>query len=233
MSMRALLVLLLFASLCAADLRTERTEISWTGKLPKKTRDELSKELGAKSNLPLMVYVTQVAKTQDQERFDNVVNNIAQFRLATKFFECVQISLPTAKDSVFLEGIKIKAPAILVFSSDRAKYKIVAGRPSAMKAYTIMRRIGQPAWDSNMKETLRKAKVLLGTYDQIDDAQNAIDIKRRRFDDAASKGEKATAKALKRDLDKDIKKRAKHLRKTDKSWDELWKLKRRTPKKKP
>ena len=61
MSMREVLVLLLFASLCAAGLRTERTEISWTGKLPKKTRDELSKVLGAKSNLPLMVYVTQVA----------------------------------------------------------------------------------------------------------------------------------------------------------------------------
>lgn len=219
--------LLLLLQTTFSSVAAERTKIHWDGKLPKKSREDLAEEAGAELRKPLLVYVTQSTKTQDQERFDNVVESIAQFKLATKFFERVKIPITEANKSVFLEGIRIQAPAILVFGPDRSTYKMSAGRPSAGKAVAIMRRVGQPAWETDMKKTLQQAKVLLARYVQIDAAQNAIDIKKRRHDDAAAKGEQATARALQADLDRDVGKREKYLEETDKLWKELWTLKRR------
>jgi len=82
----------------------------------------------------------------------------------------VKIKSAIAKDTKFLDGLKFTAPAIIVFSADRSKHQIVKGRASAMKAVGAMRAIGQPAYESNIKKTLQKAKVLLSRYDQISDS---------------------------------------------------------------
>ncbi|MEM8883783.1 MAG: hypothetical protein AAGD14_06940 [Planctomycetota bacterium] len=228
-----LLALPLFGGIAAAQagsmLRHQRTEIAWGGKLPDKPWDECAAERGAAFNKPLLVYVESRIKTQDQQRFDDALDMTDQLRLVTKFFDCVKLGEDQARKSKFLSGIKFKTPAVFVFSPDRSTWKKTDGRPSAMKAYTIMRQVGQPAWETKIKPTLQEAKVLLGRYDQIDDAQNAISIKQRRLNDYLGKGKTAKAKALQKSLDKDVKKRADHLAETDKLWKELWKLERRKP----
>jgi len=225
---RACLVLVLLAAIAPAEfLRSTRTEIAWTGKLPTKARIDVAAEPGVAKHRPLLVYIESDLLSKDQERFDNVVSAIDQFKLATKFFDCVKLKLAEAQKAPFLEDIKLKAPSIIVYSGDRSKYKVAKGRLSSMKAVSVMRSIGQPDYETNIKGTLRSAKVLLGSYDQISDAQNAIDIKTRRWNDSMSKGEKAKAAALRRDLDKDIAAREKHLKETDEKWKKLWTLKRK------
>jgi hypothetical protein len=214
----------------AEFLRHTRTEIAWVGKLPKKTRAEETAVVGSGRNRPLLVYIESDRITKDQERFDNVVAGIDQFKLATNFFECVKIKNAVAEDAKFLEGLKFSAPAIIVFSADRSKHQIVKGRASAMKAVSAMRAIGQSAYKANIKKTLQKGKVLLGRYDQISDSQIAIDIKTRRWNDYVTKKANAKAAALKRDLDKDIAARDKYLAETDARWKTLWTLKRKWPK---
>jgi len=224
-------LLVLWSSSAQAEfLRRTRTEIAWVGKLPKKTRAEETAVLGSGRNRPLLVYIVSDRVTKDQERFDNVVTAIDQFKLATNFFECVKIKNALAEDTKFLEGLKFRAPAIIVFSADRSKYQVVKGRASAIKAVSAMRAIGQAAYQSNIKKTLQKGKVLLSRYDQISDSQNAIDIKTRRWNDYLSKKANAKAAAIRRDLDKDIAARAKYLADTDARWKKLWTLKRKWPK---
>lgn len=227
----AALVVLLTAFTQAEFLRDTRTEIAWTGKLPTKARIDVADEPGVAKHRPLLVYIESDLLSKDQERFDNVVSMIDQFRLATKFFDCVKIKLADAQRAPFLEDIKLKAPSIIVYSGDRSKYKVAKGRVSGMKAVGVMRAIAQADYETKIKETLRVAKVLLGRYDQISAAQNAIDIKTRRWNDSASKGEKAKAKSLRKDIDKDIAAREKHLKETDERWKKLWTLKRKVQKK--
>ena len=232
MTIRTVAVLACLAALAQAEfLRTTRTEIAWTGKLPGKARVDVAQEPGVAKNRPLLVYIESDLLSKDQERFDNVVAAIDQFRLATRFFDCVKLKLAAAEKEPFLEDIKLKAPSIIVYSADRAKYKAAKGRLSSMKAVSVMRSVAQRDYETNIKETLRVAKVLLGHYDQISDAQNAIDIKTRRWNDSVSKGEKAKAKALRKDIDKDVAARQKHLEETDEKWKELWTLKRKVKKK--
>ena len=155
-------VVLLAAPLSAEFLRTKRTEIAWTGNLPEKTRGEERAKPGARAQRPLLVFVEADFLSKDQERIDTALAGIDQLRLAMKFFDCVKIKLADAKKSHFLSDHKLKAPSLIVYNADRSKFKIAKGRVSAMKAVAAMRAIAQPEYETNIKKTLQRAKVLLG-----------------------------------------------------------------------
>jgi hypothetical protein len=225
----ALLVVAPLAALRAQDRDTERiqrTQMTWGGRLP--AADQVGKDEppkpGEPRRKPLLVYVASSLQSRDQTRFEEVVLKNESFTLMARFFDCVEAAEATAKAHPLFEGIQYTPPAVIVFDSTRRKHAVARGRASAMKATGIMRKIGQPDYVSPMKETVRKAKVLLGTFDQCDAARDALAIKRARRENALGKGDAARAKVLEKDIAKDEKRLDELHAKTDKAWSELWTL---------
>jgi len=148
--------------------------------------------------------------------------------IASRFFDCIQVSEASGSKHPLLEGLKWSAPAVIVIDSSRKTREVSRGRASAMKAVGLMRKVGQPDYESDINETVRKAKVLLGTFDQVDAARDALKIKRARVENALAKGDKAGAAALEKDCDKDEEKINDLFKETEKEWNELFDLKIKT-----
>ena len=201
--------------------RYRRTRMAWGGSLP--TPEQLAKtpSPGDPRPRPLLVYVASSIRSKDQERFEEVVVENESFAIAANFFDCVQVSEATAKGHQLFQGLKWSAPAIIVIDSSRKKREVAHARASAMKAVDLMRMVGQPDYESDINEALRKTKVLLGTFDQIDAARDALKIKRARVDNALGKGDKAGAAVLEKDCDKDEEEIDELFKKTEKEWNEI------------
>lgn len=205
--------------------RYRRTRMAWGGSLP--TAEQLAKtpSPGDPRRKPLLVYVASSIRSKDQERFEEVVVENESFVAAAQFFECVQASEAAARAHPLLEGLKWSAPALIVFDSSRKTREVAHARASAMKAVDLMRMVGQPDYESDINETIRKAKVLLGTFDQVDAARDALKIKRARVDNALGKGDKARAAVLEKDCDKDEDEIDELFKKTEKEWNEIFDVK--------
>ena len=160
---------------------------------------------------------------QDQERFEKALA-IQQFVLCSRFFNCVQISENDARKHPLLRDVKFKTPCLIVFDSSLKKRTIVRARASAMKAYNAMRRLGQPDYKTPIKETLRKAKILLGDFDQVDEARTVLGLKKTRHKTAVSKREFATAKKLQKEIDRDQGQIDAIYKKATEKWTKIWTL---------
>jgi hypothetical protein len=205
--------------------RYRRTRMNWGGKLP--TEEELAKPPvpGQPRPKPLLVYVASSLRTRDQERFEEVVVQNESFVIAAKFFVCAQVSEATAKTHQLFEGLNWKAPAILVIDSSRQVREVARGRASAMKAVDLMRMVGQPDYVTDINETLRQAKLVLGNFDQVDAGREALKIKRTRVENALGKGDEAKARVLEKECDKDEAELDALFKKTEQEWNDLLKVK--------
>jgi hypothetical protein len=229
------LLLLLIAALAFAQggggaVRTDteryrRTRMAWGGSLPKPEQLAKTPAPGDPRPRPLLVYVASGIQSRDQARFEEVVVENESFVLASQFFDCVQVSEATARAHQLFLGLKWSAPAVIVIDSSRKTREVAHARASAMKAVDLMRRVGQPDYENDINETLRKAKVLLGTFDQVDAARDALKIKRARVENALGKGDKARAAVLEKDCDRDEEQISELFKKTEKEWNELFDLK--------
>ncbi|MHC4550073.1 MAG: hypothetical protein ACYTEZ_14975 [Planctomycetota bacterium] len=206
----------------AGPERDAHTTLAWDGRLPR-SPEEPERE-GQPRRKPLLIYIPHDIATRDQERFEQVVVEIETFKLASRFFERVRISAKGAGDHFLLKDVKVKPPAIVVFDSTRRKHAVARGRASAMKAWGVMRKIGQPDYETNMQETIRKASVLLGRFDRVDAARDSLQIKRGRMENALGKGDMARAKVLEKEIAKDQAKIDKLYDDTERRWQELWTL---------
>ena len=212
--------------------RYTRTRITWGSKLPKPPEDgqpRLKDEQGNRAR-PLLVCVRADYDTQDQQRFDETVEDVDNFRMATRFFDCVQISESLARKAPLLAGLKFKAPTLIVFNAELTKHEVARGRGGVMKGYAAMRKLGQPTYKTQIRKTLTEAKKLLGQFDQVDAARDSLKIKLRRYETALSKGQNAKAATLKRSIDKDQAEIDKLYEKSQAAWTELWKLQFADPK---
>ncbi len=205
--------------------RYRRTRMVWGGSLPKPEQLATAPSRGDPRPRPLLVYVQSSLRSNDQARFEEVVVQNESFVVAARFFDCVQVAEAAAKPNPLFEGLKWDAPAILVIDSSRRTREVAHARASAMKAVDLMRTVGQPDYETDINETLRKAKVLLGTFDQVDAARDALKIKRARVDNALSKGDKAKAAVLEEDCDRDEERLNDLFKKTESEWDGLFDLK--------
>lgn len=205
--------------------RYRRTRMAWGGSLPTPEKLATAPAPGDPRPRPLLVYVASSLRSHDQERFEEVVVENESFVIAARFFDSVQISEATAKAHQLFEGLKWSAPAVLVIDSARKTREIAHARASAMKAVDMMRMVGQPDYVSDINETLRKAKVLLGTFDQVDAARDSLKIKRARVENALAKGDKARANVLEKDCDRDEEQLNELFKKTEQEWNELFDLK--------
>ncbi|MFI5402259.1 MAG: hypothetical protein ACHQ1G_04930 [Planctomycetota bacterium] len=205
--------------------RYRRTRMAWGGSLPTPEQLATPPAAGDPRPKPLLVYVVSGLQSRDQSRFEEVVVENESFVFAAQFFECVQVSEATARAHQLFEGLKWSAPAVIVIDSSRKTREVAHARASAMKAVDLMRMVGQPDYVSDINETLRKAKVLLGTFDQVDAARDALAIKRARVENALGKGDKARAAVLEKDCDRDEEQMNKLFRETEKEWNELFDLK--------
>jgi len=205
--------------------RYKRTRMAWGGSLPKPEELATAPSQGDPRRKPLLVYVPSSLRSNDQARFEEVVFENESFVVAARFFDCVQAAEASVRSHPLFEGLKWEAPAIVVIDSSRQTREVAHARASAMKAVDLMRMVGQPDYETDMNETLRKAKVLLGTFDQIDAARDALKIKRARVENALAKGDKAKAAVLEKDCDRDEEQMKELIRKTEREWDGLFDLK--------
>lgn len=205
--------------------RYRRTRMAWGGSLPTAEQLATPPSAGDPRPKPLLVYVVSGLQSRDQSRFEEVVVENESFVFASQFFDCVQVSEATARAHQLFEGLKWSAPAVIVIDSSRKTREVAHARASAMKAVDLMRMVGQPDYVSDINETLRKAKVLLGTFDQVDAARDALAIKRARVENALGKGDKARASVLEKDCDRDEEQLNELFRKTEKEWNEVFDLK--------
>ena len=212
--------------------RHSRTRITWGGKLPDPPADGQPRLKDAQGNRarPLLICVRADYDTKDQQRFDETVEDVDNFRLATRFFECVQISESLAKKAPLLEGLTFKAPTLIVFNAELTRHEVARGRGGVMKGYAAMRKLGQPTYKTLIRKTLTEAKKLLGQFDQVDAARDAPKIKLRRYETALSKGQNAKAATLKKSIDKDQAEIDELYEKSQAAWTELWKLQFADPK---
>jgi hypothetical protein len=205
--------------------RYRRTRMAWGGALPSAEKLAAVPAPGDPRPRPLLIYVASSIRSNDQARFEEVVVENESFVIAAQFFDCVQVSEAAARAHPLFEGLKWSAPAILVVDSTRKTREVAQARASAMKAVDLMRMVGQPDYESDINETLRKAKVLLGTFDQVDAARDALKIKRARVENALGKGDKARAAVLEKDCDKDEEQINELFNRTEKEWNELFAVK--------
>lgn len=205
--------------------RYRRTRMAWNGSLPK--TEDLAKEPspGDPRLRPMLIYIPSSLQSKDQERFEEVVLEDESFVIASHFFDCIQVSENTAKSYPLFEGLRWSAPAVIIIDSSRKTREVSRGRASAMKAVGLMRKVGQPDYESDINETVRKAKILLGTFDQVDAARDALKIKRARVENALAKGDKAGASVLEKDCDKDEEQINDLFKKTEQEWNELFDIK--------
>ena len=212
--------------------RHDRTRITWGAKLPTPPEDGQPRLKDAQGNRPrpLLICVRADYDTQDQQRFDLAVEAVDNFQLATRFFDCAEINESAAKKAPLLEGLNFKAPSLIIFNAELTKRAVARGRAGVMKGYSLMRQLGQPTYKTLIRKTLTEAKKLLGQFDQVDAARDALAIKTRRYETALSKGQNAKAETLKRSIDKDQAEIDKLYAESQAAWTELWKLQFADPK---
>lgn len=212
--------------------RHDRTRITWGARLPTPPEDGQPRLKDAQGNRPrpLLVCVRADYDTQDQQRFDLAVEAVDNFQLATRFFDCVEINESAAKKAPLLEGLNFKAPSLIIFNAELTKRKVARGRAGVMKGYSLMRQLGQPTYKTLIRKTLTEAKKLLGQFDQVDAARDALAIKMRRYETALSKGKNAKAATLKKSIDKDQEEIDELYAESQAAWTELWKLRFADPK---
>lgn len=209
--------LALLAALPATVHATQREELlrlSWARTIP---------EPGD----PLLVYVTSKHDTKDQERFDEVVMANESMLLAAKFFRCVEMSEEDAAAHALFADVKLNPPAMIAFDSTREDHAVAAGRASGMKVYGMLCKVGQADYETSIPATVREARNLLGSFDRIDAANDAIAIKRRRLDEARSDNDSAKIRKLEREVEKDQSAIDELAEKTQTHWAEIWDLKRK------
>jgi len=206
-----------------------RLEISWGRELPKV---EGEKETGGAEPRPLLVLVANEKDTRDQRRFEDVVMKNESFLLAAKFFECVEVWDETARKHPLFEGVRFKAPAVVVFDSTRKEHAVAGGRASAMKIYGLLVKVGQADYETDIAATVRAARNLLGKFDQVDAAREALGIKMDRLDEARADGNRAKIRTLTRECEKDQKALDRLFTEATEEWNRIWTLKRK-PREKP
>ncbi len=210
----AVALLIGLAAVANATQRESLLQLSWRGAIPK-TGD------------PLLVYISTTEESRDQDRFDDVVMANESLLLAAKFFTCVEMSDDDARKHPLFAEIKIKAPVIVAFDSTREKHAVAGGRASAMKVYGVLCKVGQIDYETSVAKTVRAARNLLGSFDRIDAAQDAIGIKQTRLDEARGDGNSAKIRTLQKDIDKDQAAIDALVEKTQTHWNEIWDLKRK------
>ena len=218
------LILVFVAGAVLASTRSELLKLSWRGKFP-------ASGSSADPPKPLLVYILCDHDTQDQVRFDNNVLKNESFLLAAKFFDCVQTSEEEAKKNDLLKDLKWKAPVMIAFDSTRKKSGIAGGRAAGMKVYALLVKIGQPDYKTSISKTVRSARNLLGSFDRVDAAREALGIKLRRLSEAKGDGNAAKTRQLQREVAKDQAAIEALLGKTNKQWDKIWTIERKKPKK--
>jgi len=210
----ALALLIGLATVATATQRASLLELSWGSAVPE-TRD------------PVLVYISTGEESRDQDRFDDVVMANESLLLAAKFFTCVRMSDDDAREHPLFAEIKLKAPVIVAFDSTRKQHAVAGGRASAMKVYGMLCKIGQLDYETSLAKTVRAARNLLGSFDRIDAAQDALGIKQRRLDEARGNSNSAKIRTLQKEVDKDQAAIDALAEKTQTRWSEIWDLKRK------
>ncbi len=205
-----------------AGERADRLEIPWGSTLPGAGKD--ADPLPAK---PLLVYVTNEHETRDQRRFDEVLLKNESFLLAAKFFACVKVPEGTARKHALFRGVRFRAPAVVVFDSTRKKHAVAGGRASAMKVYALLVKMGRLDWETDIAKTVRAARNLLGTFDQVDAARDSLSVKEGRLEDARGKKDGAKIRRLEKEIARDRAAMEALYAKAEKRWKEIWSLVRK------
>jgi len=229
---------ILLSGAARAGERQDRTAIRWVPMPSAPAAADAQGEGGARNAgaagdpdarapRPLMVVIRSDERTRDQRRFDDVVMKLELVLLAAKFFDCTQIQESKAREHPLLEGIRFDPPSIVVFDSTRQKHAVAPGRASARKAYGTMRKIAQLDYKTSMERTLQKARLLLGRFDQVDAALDALRIKEGRMREAQEKGNLGRTRALQREIEAKRAEMDALYEETDRLWNELWQLERR------
>jgi hypothetical protein len=216
-------LLLLLAATAGALERSTRLHVAWRGSIP-----EARESADGDPPKPLLVYVHLTAPTRDQRRFEEVVLANESALLAMKFFETVKMSEERAKGHPLLEGVRFQAPAVVVFDSTREKRAVADGRASAMKIYSLLCSVGQVDYKTSVGKTVRDARNLLATFDQIDAARDSLGIKKSRLAETQADGKAARARKLEQEIAADQAEIDAMLAKAEKRWDEIWTLTRKT-----
>lgn len=198
-----------------ATQRAGLLELRWASAIPKPAD-------------PLLVYVVTGNEGRDQDRYDEVVMANESLLLAAKFFTCVQMSDDAAKKHPLFAEINVKGPSMVAFDSTRKQHAVAGGRASAMKVYGMLCKMGEVDYETSVATTVRAARNLLGSYDRMDAAQDALNIKRGRLDEARSEGNTQKILKLQKGVDKDQAALDELTEKTQTRWSEIWDLKRKT-----
>jgi hypothetical protein len=221
-SIAAVLALLLLAAPALPSERGSRTEVHWNSTIPdaKKTPDGTPPK-------PLLIYVPPKAPTRDGRRFAEVVLHNETACLAMKFFVTVKVSEDRAKTLPLLSGIRYRVPALIAFDSTRKKHAVATGRASAMKIYGLLCRACQCDYETSVAQTVRNARNLLATFDQIDAARDSLGIKKSRAAEAAADGKGARARKLEQEIVLEQAEIDRMYAKAQKRWEEIWSLRRK------
>ena len=214
-------VLVAAASFAVAETqRAQLLQLTWGHAIPEA-------KAGDPATKPLLVYVTSGLDTRDQDRFDEVVLANESLLLAAKFFTCVEVSESEAREHPLFAKIKVKPPSMVAFDSTREKHSVAGGRASGMKVYTMLCKVGQVDYETSISGTVRAARNLLGSFDRIDAAVDALGIKQKRLDDALSKNDSAKIRKLEKEVAKDQAAIDELSETTTTRWAEIWDLKRK------
>jgi hypothetical protein len=216
----ALALLIGLPGILTATQRAGLLQLSWGRTIPKD--DERSE-----SQKPLLVYISTGEESRDQDRFDEVVMANESFLLAAKFFTCVRGWDEDAREHPLLLKIKYTAPAMVAFDSTRKVHAVAGGRASAMKVYGMLCKVGQPDYETSIAKTVRAARNLLGSFDRIDAAQDALGIKLDRLNEARGDGNAAKTRQLQKEVKKDQAAIDALSEKTRTRWSEIWDLKQK------
>ena len=116
---------------------------------------------------------------------------------------------------------------MVAFESTRKQHAVAGGRASGMKVYGMLCKLGQVDYETSIAKTVRAARNLLGSFDRIDAAQDALRIKEERLNEARGDGNSAKIRKLQREVDKDQAAIDELSEKTQTRWSEIWDLKRK------
>jgi hypothetical protein len=210
----AFALLIGISAVATATQRAALLQLSWGRTVPE-------------AGKPLLVYVTTGEESRDQDRYDDVVLANESLLLAAKFYTCVEMSDDDARKLPLFAEIKLKAPAMVAFDATRKEHAVAGGRASAMKVYGMLCKVGQTDYETSIASTVRAARNLLGSFDRIDAAQDALGIKQARLDEARGDADSAKIRKLERDVDKDQAAIDELSEKTQTRWSEIWDLKRK------
>jgi hypothetical protein len=218
----AVVLLVALATPAAGLEREQRLRVHWNGTIP-----EARPTHDGKPPLPVLVYVHPTTPTRDAKRFEGVTLHNESALLAMKFFCTVKMPEDVARKHPLLAGMRFKTPALIAFDSTRTKSAVAPGRTSAMKIYGLLCRVAQADYETSLAKTVRDARNLLATFDQIDAARDALTIKKSRAAEAAADGKGARARKLEQEIVADQAEIDRMLEKAEKRWTEIWDLKRK------